>query len=133
LFLEETTPPADEKVCANTDTAIRGARHHSLLTQSCTSWVETMVQDKHNKPHIKKETSMQRLNLDTSGIIVEDDEEKVNDAGADGKMAPRGAASTRRSSSAAVAAGYHILAGQKVGPREGKALTCVIWCRVSIP
>jgi hypothetical protein len=60
-----------------------------------------MVQDKYNKPHIQKDTSMQRLNLDTSGIIVEDDEdedeEKENDAGADGKMAPDGAASTRRS------------------------------------
>jgi hypothetical protein len=98
LFVEETTPPADEIVCANTDNTVTGARQHSLLTQSCTSWVETTARDQqHNKPHIKKNPSMQRLNLDTGGIIAEDDkddeeeeEEEENGAGADGKMAPRG-------------------------------------------
>jgi hypothetical protein len=83
LFVEEMTP-SDEKVSTNTDSTIRGAKHHSLLTH----WV--------NAVQIKKDPSMQRLNLDTGGIIAEDDEdeeEEEDDAGADGKMAHRGVAS----------------------------------------
>jgi hypothetical protein len=42
-LVEETTRPSDEKVSTNTDT-IRGARQHSLMTQSVAAWVDTTVQ-----------------------------------------------------------------------------------------